>query len=149
MPFFNFHSAHSAGTLSAPQGIEYWLPTSFIDTLYDYASFLNPTEPIASFPTTPPAAEVAIIGAGAAGMVAAYELLRAGIQPTIFEASDRIGGRHCSRHFQERSGKDSEVWAELGAMRVPLSNQVFWHYANQFGAQTGTFPDPGTVPTLV
>ena len=135
---------------NAASGLQGWLPNSFIDTIYDYTGFLNTGEPIASLGTKkPPVAEVAIVGAGAGGMVAAYELLRAGIRPTIFEAGDRIGGRHWSRHFKNREGKDLPLWAEMGAMRVPLSNGVFWHYANQFGVRTGTFPDPGTVPTLV
>ena len=82
-------------------------------------------------------------------MVAAYELLRAGVRPTIFEATDRIGGRHWSRRFKDKNGKDTPLWAEMGAMRVPKSHYAFWHYADQFGAQTGEFPDPGKVPTLI
>src|SRR5436190_21570980 len=105
MPLFHTTSAApSAAAQNAASGMMDWLPTPFVDTLYDYTQFLSPTEPIASFATHPPAGEVAIIGAGAAGMVAAYELLRAGIKPTIFEASDRIGGRHWSNHFQDRKG---------------------------------------------
>ena len=127
-----------------------WLPDSFIDTLYKYQDFLQVDEPIASFAaTTNPVPEVAIIGAGTAGMVAAYELLRAGVRPTIFEATDRIGGRHWSRRFKDKNGKDAPLWAEMGAMRVPASHYAFWHYADQFGAQTGEFPDPGKVPTLI
>ncbi len=151
MPFLhNLPITRLAAVQNTAQGMQGWLPNSFIDTLYDYTQFLSPTEPIATFARNASAVpEVAIIGAGAAGMVAAYELLRAGMQPTIFEASDRIGGRHWSRHFQDSKGNDLPFWAELGAMRVPLSNQVFWYYANQFGAKTGSFPDPGTVPTLI
>jgi tryptophan 2-monooxygenase len=135
---------------NAATNIQNWLPTTFIDTLYDYKAFLEEGEPIASLGAKPGSIpEVAVIGAGPAGMVAAYELLRAGIQPTVFEASGRLGGRHWSRHFQDRNGKDVPVWAEMGAMRIPASNWVFWHYANQLGVKTGTFPDPGTVPTLI
>ncbi|HTP02581.1 MAG TPA: NAD(P)/FAD-dependent oxidoreductase [Anaerolineales bacterium] len=135
---------------AATGGLSDWLPATLIDTLYDYQAFLDEGSPIASFdkkPDSPP--EVAVIGAGPAGIVAAYELLRAGIQPTILEASDRIGGRHWSRHFKDTDGKDLPVWAEMGAMRIPASNNVFWHYANQLGVKTGSFPDPGKVPTLV
>jgi monoamine oxidase len=38
-------------------------------------------------------ADVAIIGAGAAGLAAARELVRMGLAVTIFEARDRVGGR--------------------------------------------------------
>ncbi|MBE0587210.1 MAG: NAD(P)-binding protein, partial [Hydrogenophaga sp.] len=36
--------------------------------------------------------EVAIVGAGMAGMVAAYELMKLGLKPVVYEAS-RMGGR--------------------------------------------------------
>ena len=39
--------------------------------------------------------EVAIVGAGTAGLKAAEVLLEAGVQVTIFEARDRVGGRVC------------------------------------------------------
>lgn len=126
-----------------------WLPYPYIDTLYDYTAYMNPDEPIAFFPAGKrPAGEVAIIGAGAGGMVAAYELLRAGIPVTVLEATNRIGGRTWSQMFDRRGGAPP-LWAELGAMRVPLSSKLFWRYAKQFGAQTGAFPDPGIAPTLL
>jgi monoamine oxidase len=40
-----------------------------------------------------PARHVAVIGAGAAGLMAARELARAGRQVTVIEARDRLGGR--------------------------------------------------------
>ena len=36
---------------------------------------------------------VAVIGGGMAGMGAAYELKKAGFEPTVFESRDRVGGR--------------------------------------------------------
>lgn len=36
---------------------------------------------------------VVVIGAGISGLIAAYELERAGIKPILLEASDRVGGR--------------------------------------------------------
>ena len=81
-------------------------------------------------------------------MVAAYELLRAGIQPTVFEATDRFGGRTWSENFEPSSDGALPIWAEMGAMRVPTSQKLFWYYAHQFNVQTGSFPDPGVVPTL-
>ncbi len=127
-----------------------WSPYPYVDTLYDHTQYLSPTRPIASFPASPcPVAQVAVIGAGAAGMVGAYELLRAGVQPTIFEATDRVGGRTWSQNFEPLRRGAKPIWAEMGAMRVPVSQKLFWHYANGFNVQTGTFPDPGVAPTLL
>ena len=39
---------------------------------------------------------VIIVGAGVAGLVAGYELLRAGHDPLILEARNRVGGRICT-----------------------------------------------------
>ena len=36
--------------------------------------------------------KIAVIGAGPAGMTAAYELTKQGIQVDLYEASDRVGG---------------------------------------------------------
>src|ERR1700758_928840 len=36
---------------------------------------------------------IAVIGAGIAGMSAAFRLQQAGLEPTVFERNDRVGGR--------------------------------------------------------
>ena len=91
---------------------------------------------------------VGIVGAGAAGIVAAYELFRAGLDPVIFEATDRIGGRNYSEPFGGKAGANAAI-AELGAMRVPPSCKVFYYYAGLLGMKFSTFPDPGKVPTTL
>jgi tryptophan 2-monooxygenase len=118
-----------------------WPP---LDTLYDYTAILNPNQAIGIFPNGP-TGTVGIIGGGPAGMVAAYELLRMGVQPTVFEASDRLGGRNYSLLLPNGNG----AIGEMGAMRVPPSARVFQYYANQFGLVQGVFPDPGKVPTTI
>src|ERR1043165_10120370 len=40
----------------------------------------------------PPNVDVGIVGAGLAGLQCAYQLGVAGLRPTLYEASDRIGG---------------------------------------------------------
>src|SRR6204780_4525578 len=47
--------------------------------------------------------EVAVIGAGISGLVAAYELMRLGLKPVVYEAS-RIGGRLRSQAFGGAEG---------------------------------------------
>ncbi|EGK83616.1 hypothetical protein D0A34_16065 [Microcoleus vaginatus PCC 9802] len=120
-----------------------------IDTLYDYVEFVK-GDRIATLPEDRWGTEVAVIGAGVAGLVAAYELLKMGAKPVLFEASDRIGGRAYSKHFTESDGKESPVLAELGAMRFPPSGKLFFYYLSQvfnLSTQGGSFPDPGKVPT--
>ncbi|MCO7226383.1 flavin monoamine oxidase family protein [Pleionea sp. CnH1-48] len=118
-----------------------------IDTLYNYETFLNKvkSQPIASFEPSQRNARVAVIGAGQAGMVAAYELLRAGLKPVVFEASSRLGGRAWSKTQDDAEG----AIAEMGAMRFPHT-AAFTHYVNEFDLTlSNKFPDPGKVPTLL
>ena len=90
--------------------------------------------------------EVAIIGAGMAGMVAAYELAKVGLKPVIYE-SRRIGGRLRSEPFGTAEG----VVAELGGMRFPIAGTCFFHYLELLGLETRPFPNPLTAaaPTTV
>ncbi|HEY3649079.1 MAG TPA: NAD(P)/FAD-dependent oxidoreductase [Streptosporangiaceae bacterium] len=83
--------------------------------------------------------EVAVIGAGISGLVAAYELMKLGVRPVVYEAS-QMGGRLRSQSFEGAKG----VVAELGGMRFPISSSSFYHYVNKLGLQTLPFPNPLT-----
>ena len=48
-----------------------------VDSLYDFTAILSDKKPIATVPKALWGTRVAIVGAGAAGIVAAYELFRA------------------------------------------------------------------------
>jgi tryptophan 2-monooxygenase len=85
--------------------------------------------------------EVAIIGAGMAGMTAAFELMKMGLRPVIYEAS-RIGGRLRSQQFEGAEG----IVAELGGMRFPVSSTAFYHYVNMLGIPSKPFPNPLEYP---
>ncbi|MEX5635047.1 flavin monoamine oxidase family protein [Parafrankia sp. FMc2] len=80
---------------------------------------------------------VGIVGGGIAGLVAAYELMRLGLRPVVFEA-EQLGGRMRSACFP---GHPDTV-AELGAMRFPPSATAFFHYVNLVGLGTRPFPNP-------
>lgn len=118
-------------------------PYYYIDTPFDYRGWVSGEQPVAAFEDAP---RVAVIGAGAAGLCAGYELLRAGADVTVYEQSDRIGGRCYSKPFEA----EPSLFAEMGAMRVPFSEQAFFFYADRFGVRySDTFPDPGLVDTVL
>jgi monoamine oxidase len=73
----------------------------------------------------PKALHVAVIGGGMAGLTAAYELAELGQSVTLFEASDRWGGR-------VRTAWRGQTYAELGAMRVPEAHGCTRHYIKEF-----------------
>jgi monoamine oxidase len=129
-----------------------WLPAypNPADFPFDYFRLLSLAQqngtPIGYAPRS--GMSVAVIGAGAAGMTAARELYRAGYDVTIFEASDRL----CGRHFTAPAPGQS-TGMELGAMRFPFfsqpgsGNAVFDYYLNaEAPGLTAPFPNPGTAP---
>lgn len=80
--------------------------------------------------------KVGIIGGGAAGLAAAFELRKLGFDITVFEANeDRIGGRVYTYYFD----KNRRYYGELGAMRIPVSHETTWHYINLFEMPTRPF----------
>lgn len=96
-------------------------------------------------------ANVAVIGAGAAGCCAAYELQKSGARVTLFSAPEPHKGGRCYSHFFENAdGSISKDIAELGAMRFPPSQEVFFYYLNRFDIYAEeAFPDPGIVPSFI
>jgi monoamine oxidase len=114
-------------------------PSVFPDDPYDYTQLAIEGLPHAEGRP----AVVAVIGAGASGLLAGLELLRAGHYPVIFEASERVGGRL----FTVREFDDPAVYAEMGSMRVPPVHRTLMHYLNLFGIKTRKFPNPNNVKT--
>lgn len=107
------------------------------DFPFAYDDWLAHRAGLGTLPAARYGAEVAIIGAGMAGMCAAYELMKLGLRPVIYE-SRRIGGRLHSEPFKCAE----DVIAELGGMRFPRSSTAFFHYVDRFGFETRPFPNP-------
>lgn len=74
---------------------------------------------------------VAIVGAGLAGLVAAYELRRAGVDVRVFEQSDRAGGRV----WTLRDQFDDGAWVDAGAMGAGQSYTNWLAYCERFGLE--------------
>ncbi len=109
------------------------------DFPFGYEDFLKHPAGLGKLPAQRHGAEIAIVGAGIAGMVAAYELMKLGLRPQLYEA-DRIGGRLRSEPFKDGDG----AFAELGAMRFPVSSRSLFHYLDKLGLETAPFPNPLT-----
>jgi monoamine oxidase len=79
--------------------------------------------------------KVVIVGAGVAGLVAAYELLQAGHEPLVLEAQHRLGGRILTLREPFAPG----LYAEAGAMRIPRAHHLTLAYLEKFGLPTRDF----------
>ncbi len=117
------------------------------DFPFGYDEYLAHPAGLGSLPPQAYGTEVAVIGGGLAGMVTAYELMRLGLRPVVYEAHE-IGGRLRSVGFDGHPG----VVAEMGAMRFPPSSRALFHYLDACGLSTVPFPnplDPVTPSTVV
>lgn len=75
-----------------------------------------------------PAKKVLVLGAGLAGLVAAYELTQLGHDLTVLEARTRPGGRV---HTLREPFSDG-LYAEEGAARIPDNHELTLKYVKQF-----------------
>jgi tryptophan 2-monooxygenase len=109
------------------------------DFPFAFDDWLTHPAGLGSIPAERHGEEVAVIGAGISGLVAAYELMKLGVRPVVYEAS-QMGGRLRSQAFEGADG----VVAELGGMRFPVSSTTFYHYVDKLGLATQPFPNPLT-----
>ncbi|WP_300038832.1 NAD(P)/FAD-dependent oxidoreductase [uncultured Roseobacter sp.] len=109
------------------------------DFPFAYDDWISHPDGLGTLPDAAHGSRVAIIGAGAAGVIAGYELMKLGLRPILFE-SGQFGGRLRSQPFEGADG----VIAELGGMRFPVSGTGFYHYVNLLGLETAPFPNPLT-----
>jgi monoamine oxidase len=93
------------------------------------ASLTKPPEALAHDGGRGGRGRVVVLGAGLAGLGAAYNLMRQGYDVTVLEAQDRPGGRvQTARDGFLRGGH-----AELGAIRIFESHEHTLRYVNEFG----------------
>ena len=92
---------------------------------------------------------VVVLGAGIAGLVAAYELRQAGYRVTVLEANDRIGGRSWTIRGQDRVAMHDRppqranfsdgLYFNAGPARLPPSHRVILGYAKRLGVALEPF----------
>ena len=92
---------------------------------------------------------VVILGAGIAGLVSAFELLRAGYRVTLLEARDRVGGRVWTVRGGDKVAQigrpdqhatyDPGLYFNAGAMRIPSTHRVILGYARRLGVRLEPF----------
>ncbi|MCR5875813.1 flavin monoamine oxidase family protein [Phenylobacterium sp. J426] len=94
-------------------------------------------------------ARVVVLGAGLAGMLAAYELRKAGYQVKILEFQQRAGGRAWSLYggdrYTEMGGAAQDVrfakgnYLNPGPWRIPHHHRTLLHYCKAFGVALEPF----------
>lgn len=121
--------------MNAPKPVTAFGP----DFPFAYDDWLTHPAGLGQIPATRHGEAVAVIGAGAAGVIAAYELMKMGLRPILYE-SGKFGGRLRSEVFEGTE----DVIAELGGMRFPVSSRAFYHYVDLVGLESRPFPNPLT-----
>ena len=89
------------------------------------------------------AKKILIIGAGLAGLSAAYELTQAGHDVMVLEAQKRPGGRVHTLRDPFTEG----LYADAGATRIPDHHHFTLSYAKLFGLSLDPF-QPGDLPSV-
>ncbi|SFW71895.1 flavin monoamine oxidase family protein [Amycolatopsis australiensis] len=108
------------------------------DFPFAYDDYLAHPAGLGAIPAAWHGTEVAVIGGGLSGIVTAYELMKLGLRPVVYEIAE-IGGRLRTVRFP---GCPDDVVAEMGAMRFPPASTALYHYIGKVGLETTPFPNP-------
>ncbi len=82
--------------------------------------------------------KVIVAGAGITGLCCAYELMKAGHEVTVLEASGRIGGHVYTR----REGLSDGLYADFGADHITKPGyERFFGYVDEFGLTALPYPN--------
>jgi len=97
----------------------------------------------------PRGASVLVLGAGMAGLVAAYELRRAGYKVTVLEYNQRAGGRSWTLRggdeytelggYRQRCEFDQGHYFNPGPWRIPYHHRAMLDYAKRFNVPLESF----------
>ena len=87
---------------------------------------------------------VVVIGAGFAGLAAAYELSRAGADVTVLEARNRVGGRVITFRDMVAGGT-----MEGGAELIGSNHAIWQQYRERFGLRLLDIADPENIESPI
>ena len=101
-------------------------------------------------PVTQGARRVLILGAGIAGLTAAYELSRKGYECVILEASHRAGGRNLTLRHGDlideignpqtcQFDEDPDLYLNAGPARIPGHHTTLLEYCKELGVELAPF----------
>jgi monoamine oxidase len=109
------------------------------------SNFKGPTQ----LSQAPAGASVLVLGAGIAGLVAAYELRKAGYQVQVLEYNARAGGRNWTLRggdrytemggFEQECRFDPGLYINPGPWRLPYHHRGMLSYCKQLGVQLEPF----------
>ncbi|GAA2360562.1 NAD(P)/FAD-dependent oxidoreductase [Saccharopolyspora halophila] len=84
-----------------------------------------------------PDLDVAVVGAGIAGLTAAFELQRAGLQVRVYEAAEQVGGRMAT-------ARTHGFQVDTGAEQIsPRGYQATWELLHRLGLRASDVPPIG------
>ncbi|NUN12182.1 MAG: FAD-dependent oxidoreductase [Myxococcales bacterium] len=79
--------------------------------------------------------KIVVLGAGMAGLTAAYELMKRGHEVVVLEAQSRVGGRI----WTWRDGFKDGQYGEMGAVRIPDVHDQTLAYVEELGLELDEF----------
>lgn len=74
---------------------------------------------------------IAIVGGGIAGLTALHTLKKKGLDATIYESSNRTGGRM----FSVTDAMGPNTWTEFGGEFIDTNHKDMWQLAEEFGLE--------------
>jgi hypothetical protein len=77
------------------------------------------------------APRIAIVGGGIAGLTALHSLKKSGLDATIYESSNRVGGRI----FSVTDAMGPNTWTEFGGEFIDTNHADMWRLAEEFGLE--------------
>jgi monoamine oxidase len=137
--FTSLRAQHQTGTprpiqtLPPTKSVRATRATADISLLESERQFSVAAQPstLRKRPRSKPKRKIAVIGAGLAGLCAAYELQGLGYEIVVYEARDRVGGRVESLSSFS-AGKIAEGGGELIGSNHPLWNSYRQHFGLHF-----------------